>query len=617
MNSDMNEDEPDLNPAESMDFFLRTCVRQIVQLADSGRFLDWIGVYGELLLPEMAAQIDPQAGTPTQFFRSLGREIWAATPLPHKRFARERLPAPGRNDACYCGSGRKFKQCCARLDPAGMGMQNMELLSYVIDALPKKRWAELPGSAVSVDGVAAAAFAMLDDGYPEEAVKLLTPWFAGEGKWPDRLADLFDLLLDAHEALGKRKKRKDLARAATVRGEPQVAAIGWQRLAAMLADEDKLHEAWAAFGHAQRADPDNVSLAMLEITILVAQQKWEQVSQRARFWAARIAKMPGPKEEQLLDYLNQVARDPQQAMQEISGGMVPAFGRLMALLATAPAVACAYRLHPQDGLAGPLEPAPELAAARDEWEAVFPSTPPFSVQMTTYNTEAWDSADRWLTVLAARPILWQNFSVLDDLVCAIDGLNTLGLETAIRALTGRATALLDCVLEDQRAKGLQLEWGFLENRPALRLAVRHILDCRDKGETALALPWLERMVNLLNPNDNHGLRHLLMYDYLQSGDLAKACALGERYPDDIGAMRYNRALAYHRAGRQAEADEVLAQALDRYPLIGKVLLAKRAAKPQEGPVTLGSRDEANRYRAEHLPLWTPEPLAWLASVTKR
>jgi tetratricopeptide (TPR) repeat protein len=616
MNSNI-EDESGMNPAERMDSFLRICVRQIAQLADSDQFLDWVGVYGEHLLPEMAAQIDSQAGTPAQFFRTLGREIWAATPLPHKRFARERLPTPGRNDACYCGSGRKFKQCCGRLNSAEMGIQQMELLPYLLDVLPKKRWAELPGSAVSIDAIAATAFALLDDDCPDDAVKLLTPWFAGEGKWPDRLADLFDLLLDAYEALDKRKKRKDLAIAATARGEPQVAAIGWQRLAAMLADEGKLHEAWTAFGHAQRADPDNVSLAMLEITILISQQKWEQVSQRARFWATRIARMPGPKEEQLLDYLNRMASDPQQAMQEISGGMVPAFGQLTAMLAAAPAVACAYRLQPQDGLTGPLEPTPELEAAREEWNEAFPSAPPFSVQMTTYNAEAWDSAGQWLAVLASHPVLWQDFAVLDDLVCAIDGLNTLGLEIAIHALTGRALALLDCVLEDQHAKGQQLEWGFLENRPALRLVVRHILDCRAKGNEALVLPWLERMVNQLNPNDNHGLRDLLTQDYLQQGDFAQAVALGDRYPDDVGPMRYNRALAYYRAGRLAEADDALSDALNRYPLIGKVLLAKRAAKPKEGPITLGSRDEANRYRAEHLPLWPADALAWLAAAQKR
>lgn len=611
------DDMPDIAPDERLEIFLRICLGQIVQYADSSRFLDWIGENGPYLLPEMAAQINPQVMTPAQLFRRIGRDVWEATPLPHKKFAREKLLMPGRNDPCYCGSDRKFKQCCGQWNAAELGMQSMQLLPYLLDVLPKKRWAELPGSAVSVDAVASAAFAFLDAGYPDDAVKLLTSWFAGEGRWPDRLADLFELLLDAYEAQGKRKKRKDMATAATVRGAPQVAAIGWQRLAAMLSDDGDLDGAWIAFSHAQRADPDNVSLAMLEITILVSQKKWEQTRQRAQFWAARIARMPGPKEEQLLDYLNQMARDPQQAMQDISKEMVPGFGRLTAMLATAPAVACAYRLEPHEGMAGPLEPAPLLAAARLEWGEVFPSAPPFSVQMTTWNTEAWEDADEWLAVLAARPILWQDFAVLDDLVCALDGLNTLGLETTLQSLTSRALGLLDCVLEDQQAKGQCLEWGFMENRPALRLMVRHILSSRDSGDEAAALPWLERMVNELNPHDNHGLRDLLMPHYLRSGDFERAIALGDRYPDDFGAMRYNRALAYYGAGRRAEANAILSDALEQYPLIGKALLAKRAAAAKAGPIALGSRDEANHYRAEHLPLWPADALAWLAAARKR
>lgn len=611
------ESGPDMGSEVRLENFFLVCMRQIVQLADSNRFLDWIGQYGEDLLPEMAAQIDPQVGTPAQFFRTLGREIWAATPLPHKRFAHERLPLPGRNDPCHCGSGRKFKQCCGRLHPADMGLPQLELLPFLLEVLPKKRWAELPGSAISVDSVAVAAFGLLRDDFPEDAIKLLTPWFAGDDRWPDRLADLFDLLLDAYEAIGNRKKRKKLATTATVRGEPQVAAIGWQRLAAMLSDEGDLEGAWTAFNHAQRADPENVALAMLEITILLSQQKWAQARERAVFWAARIAKIHGSDMATLLDYLHQVARDPQHAMQQINDDMVPGLAQLSSLLSTAPAVTCAYRLQPQDGLAGPLEPTPALAKARAKWETTFPSVLPFSVEMTTYNAEAWNEVDQWLPVLVAHPILWQDFNVLDDLVCAIDGLNTFGLEQTIQTLTSRALALLDCVLTDQKAMGQQLEWGFMENRPALRLVVRHIFDLRDAGNEAAAIPLMERMVNELNPNDNHGLRDLLMQHYLQHGDFECAVALSDRFPDDFGSMRYNRALAYFRAGRRAQADEILADAIHEYPLIGKVLLAKSAAKPKEGPITIGSRDEANDYRAEHLPFWSGDALAWLAAIMKK
>ena len=30
----------------------------------------------------------------------------------------EAKPVPGRNDACHCGSGRKYKQCCLEKDEA-------------------------------------------------------------------------------------------------------------------------------------------------------------------------------------------------------------------------------------------------------------------------------------------------------------------------------------------------------------------------------------------------------------------------------------------------------------------------------------------------------------------
>ncbi|MCC6869979.1 MAG: SEC-C domain-containing protein, partial [Burkholderiales bacterium] len=34
-------------------------------------------------------------------------------------FARSGAPWPERNERCFCGSGRKFKQCCAAMRDAG------------------------------------------------------------------------------------------------------------------------------------------------------------------------------------------------------------------------------------------------------------------------------------------------------------------------------------------------------------------------------------------------------------------------------------------------------------------------------------------------------------------
>ncbi|MGH8810047.1 MAG: hypothetical protein ACREX0_19395, partial [Noviherbaspirillum sp.] len=178
-------------------------------------------------------------------------------------------------------------------------------------------------------------------------------------------------------------------------------------------------------------------------------------------------------------------------------------------------------------------------------------------------------------------------------------------------------ALLDCVLAGQHVEGLRLEWVFMQNRPALRLVVRHIFMRQEAGDDAEARRWMERMVDQLNPNDNHGLRDMLMLEYLRCGDAARAAALGDRFAEDFGTMRYNRALAHYLAGHEAQANAVLSDALHEFPLIGKALLAKSAPMPKRDLITVGSKEEANLYRAEHLSVWPPVALAWLASMRKR
>ncbi len=83
-----------------------------------------------------AALFDLPAGVPgrdtmavqSQFFRSFGWAIASAMPLPAQGYAARKLPLPGRNEPCICGSLRKFKHCCAPLfehpparEPVGLG----------------------------------------------------------------------------------------------------------------------------------------------------------------------------------------------------------------------------------------------------------------------------------------------------------------------------------------------------------------------------------------------------------------------------------------------------------------------------------------------------------------
>ena len=97
-------------------------------------------------------------------------------------------------------------------------------------------------------------------------------------------------------------------------------------------------------------------------------------------------------------------------------------------------------------------------------------------------------------------------------------------------------------------------WGFLETRPYMRaragLAVRLIA----LGRQDEAIGHLRAMLRL-NPNDNQGIRYLLLGCLLERGDLSGANALIGEYPDEASVWWcYGRALIAFRQGH-ADAPE--------------------------------------------------------------
>ena len=73
-------------------------------------------------------------------------------------------------------------------------------------------------------------------------------------------------------------------------GSKELARAAHERMASMLFDRGERDAAWEAFRKAQRADPDNPSLVLNEITLLVAEHRFEEASARARFWLAKLRK---------------------------------------------------------------------------------------------------------------------------------------------------------------------------------------------------------------------------------------------------------------------------------------------------------------------------------------
>ena len=191
---------------DGFDSFAAAIVRSVVDLQPPQVIHEQAVKLGETLLPEViAAAADRQTAHAT--VRMLAREICDRTPRPDLRFASRKLDRPGRNDLCFCGSARKFKQCCEPLEHT-QEFPDLNLLPYVLRCLPRKQWATLVGSAIDRDSVAHAAYEMVEDGDSAAAMALLEPWFASDGAISVRDELLLDLLLDVYTQPSKPLKKK-------------------------------------------------------------------------------------------------------------------------------------------------------------------------------------------------------------------------------------------------------------------------------------------------------------------------------------------------------------------------------------------------------------------------
>lgn len=595
---------------------------QVWRGATSQEAIDHIAKYGEAIAPEMAAHLDPAAGPKASFFRVVGRAMWNNLPQPAHGFRLMKLPEPGRNDPCFCGSLRKYKQCCARMPDFPIVPAMM--LDGLLGSMPRKQWSSLAGSSIDRNTVQHLAYIWQDENRHKDVAALLEPWFKGEGSIKNADADLLDMLLESYVVLEKPRKRKSLAQAAIAHGENVARGIGWQRIALMEAEAGNDNASHKALIEAQRADPDNINLAILEVHLLITAGKLSLAQDRAKYWALRLIKLNDPDLHDQIAWLREVVLNPQDAMMKITRKHDDAIAELEAQLDAIPPVACQYQLEPVDGSTGPFVPDAKLGKLLKVWQAVFPSNPPAMTMMSTWNEVPWDAPGPWLALLHEQPMLWNSFEVLDDLVIALDGYRMDWVrEALVPQLLERAFALFVLALEKNHAAKLKCEWGWQENRPALRLLARMAvngMESSDPVERDMAFKLMRRFVEQLNPHDNHGFRTRVVGGLLERGQATEAVEIAASYPDDLADMQYTQALALHMAGMEAEARDAALSALRDYPKVGKTLLATSPRKPRKGGrdgYTLGSDEEAWLYREEFLPLWEKlGALTWLSELVR-
>jgi tetratricopeptide (TPR) repeat protein len=156
----------------------------------------------------------------------------------------------------------------------------------------------------------------------------------------------------------------------------------------------------------------------------------------------------------------------------------------------------------------------------------------------------------------------------------------------------------------------QLPWMILENRPFLR--AYHGL-----GLEYLARGWVEEALGIfneiltMNPDDNQGVRSLVVDCNLRLKRPEDVIAVSKRYPGDaMEGVVYGCVLALYQLGELAKAEKALRSAIEMYPLIAEELLKTDHPQPEglrADRVTLGGADQAYYYWVEQGGYWEETP----------
>lgn len=161
-------------------------------------------------------------------------------------------------------------------------------------------------------------------------------------------------------------------------------------------------------------------------------------------------------------------------------------------------------------------------------------------------------------------------------------------------------------------------WGLIQTRPYMRARHELGLALWRLGHREKAVGHYQEMLRL-NPDDNQGIRYLLMDALLELGRDVDADVLLERYEEDDSAhWTWSAALlAFRRTGNSAPANKALARAAEANRHVAAYLLGKKsfpAALP--GFFSVGDESEAVSYAYHAAEAWAAAPGAkdWAADV---
>ena len=585
---------------ETVDLLCFSAARQILAGVSFAEFRDRMeGMVGLLL---NAGGVPKKAQSP-EMLRSMATmvalEIWNVTPVPENRFRPRKQPKPERNAPCLCGSGKKFKHCCAAVDGPELGISEELMLSKVLSTFSRKRLLELPLLELSPHALAAVAHDWLETERPKDAVTLLEKLFAHLPELDERAEWAADVLLNAYMEMNAPRKKQKFIEALKAAPDKMLASTGWQRQTVVFSDRGEYAKAWEAFREAQRLTPNEPALSHLEVLVLVSEGRRTEAQARAKFWAARLSRDKEYDHSDLIKLLHDLADGSDNSLlRTLPIGRGP-LTDLAEVVAHWPEPACYYQLSG----GAELTPKKDLHELELDWKGL---------------AEERD-LDMAIRFLGEEALAGQSFRILRDVSQMIGALpeNLPGSADALaRQVLERGEALCRLVLARVKALNKELPWGLLDNRPMLTMVsyyVEEFLETRAK-EVLDLMRW---SVNIANPTDNTGLREILIHALVAADQADEAIAIAGRYPDDFASTEYGRVLALFAAGRLDEAEAALKKVAEKWPKVWKMLHAANPKAPRVIPrgITVGGEDEAYEYRKYHLELWRASgALKWGAGI---
>ena len=643
MKNEFSISDKDRELMEAFQIVLQITVRKVLEGVNSSAFLDWARDAIPHLAPAMLANCPRDERDREAFW--IGVSLWNTAPSPANHYQPSPLPKPGRNDACPCGSGMKYKRCCDRLPPVA-DMPSLAFWPVIAEICPKTEINRMLGDPrFPVEGIGLMCEHFFNIGDSAQVIKMLEPLLSGGAeRIRDEHAHLIDMLCDAYdEKYRTARKKLALLESMTKHRQKFVQAEAWQRLCTIRIDEGDLDGAWEAFAASMRSDPDNPALAMLELTLLGAFGEIDQARRRARFWLQKWERYEDELPE-LIAALRKAVVDPMSALQlsiaQATGDdRIERLEQWLAASLERPAIGWGIEACGPLGWYGDddddkpdwadreavtLVPPKNLDKALRAWRKATEIDKPFATSLDPMTSVSlWDDADEdgWLSALESHPEAIDHLDIVDDLVLLLHEHpltgSVYGIDNMVPSLLQRARRILEMSpVGGERI----LPWGFRENRPGLRLVSQLVFYYRDSGANSEMIELIRWLLEL-NPEDNQGFRTILINWYLQSANYADALELAQRYLRDfLVDVTYGRALALFGLGRGEEAQAALGKAIDRSPLVAEYLGRSRVPRPEfhDHGISVGGPDEAWLYRDEMRATWknTKGALNWLKQTLK-